>query len=101
MTLWQQKALELFPDLQPDIEEDDANIYTLFFEILPRCLVAHVNDDTEELRKIYGYADWCFHQEEKDLWNAAGVAFYEHLVDEPLTREQIPLRLTPEIFAGV
>lgn len=101
MTTWQQKALELFPDLQSDIEEPDANIYTLFFELLPRCETAHVAGDTLELQKIYGYAEWCSFQQEKDLWNAAGVAFYEHLVDEPLMKEQIPLWLSPEIFEQV
>lgn len=101
MTDWQQKALELFPDLRPDIEEEGANIYTLFFELLPRCEAAHIAGDTPELQKIYGYAEWCFHQQEKDLWNAAGVAFYEHLVDEPLMKEQIPLWLSPEIFEQV
>ena len=101
MTTWQQKALELFPDLQSDIEEPDANIYTLFFELLPRCEAAHVAGDTSELQKIYGYAEWCSLQQEKDLWNAAGVAFYEHLVDEPLMKGQIPLWLSPEIFEQV
>ena len=101
MTDWQQKALGLFPDLQPDIEEEGANIYTLFFELLPRCEAAHIAGDTLELQKIYSYAEWCLHQQEKDLWNAAGVAFYEHLVDEPLMREQIPLWLSPEIFEQV
>jgi len=52
MTDWQQKALELFPDLQPDIEEEGANIYTLFFELLPRCEAAHVAGDTSELQKM-------------------------------------------------
>jgi len=101
MAPWQQKALELFPDLQPDIEDVDANIYTLFFELLPRCLEAHEQGDTDELKKIYGYAEWCSHQKEKDLWNAAGVAFYEHLVDEPQTRDQVARWLSPEIFEQV
>ncbi len=101
MITWQEKALELFPDLRPDIEEEGASIYTLFFELLPRCEAAHVAGDTSELQKIYGYAEWCSHRQEKDLRNAAAVAFYEHLVDEPLMREQIPLWLSPEIFKQV
>jgi hypothetical protein len=28
-----------------------------------------------------GFAEWCAEQKAKDLWNAAGVAFYEHLFD--------------------
>ncbi len=101
MNTWKEKALDLFPDLKPDLDEEDANTYTLFFELLPRCLEAHKRGDKAELEKIYGYADWCFSQPEEALWNAVGVAFYEHLVDEPLSREQIPDWLSPEVFAGV
>ena len=101
MNTWQQKALDLFPDLRSDIEEEGATICTLFFELLPRCEAAHVAGDTLELQKIYSYAEWCSLQPEKDLWNAAGVAFYEHLVDEPLMKEQIPLWLSPQIFEQV
>ncbi|MGI4789530.1 MAG: DUF7674 family protein [Janthinobacterium lividum] len=101
MTTWQQKALALFPDLQLDIEEDGANIYTLFFELLPRCETAHVEGDIEELKKIYDFAEWCSQQEEKDLWNAAGVAFYEHLVDDPLMLEQLPFWVSDKVFEQV
>ena len=67
MAEWKQKALALFPDLLPDMEEPDANIYTLFFELLPRCIAAHEANDAEELGKIYGYVEWCSWQPEKDL----------------------------------
>jgi hypothetical protein len=40
-------------------------------------------------------------QPEEALWNPAGVAFYEHLVDDPHTLEQIPIWLSPEVFSGV
>jgi hypothetical protein len=43
------------------------------------------------LEKIYGFADWCASQKEKELWNAAGVAFYEHLADSNRTLEAIHL----------
>jgi hypothetical protein len=92
MSSWKEKALDLFPDLKPDLDEEDATTYTLFFELLPRCLDAHKRGDN---------AEWCFSQPEEALWNAAGVAFYGHLVDAPLSREQIPIWLSPEVFSGV
>jgi hypothetical protein len=30
---------------------------------------------------MFGFAEWCAEQSAKDLWNAAGVCFYEHLFD--------------------
>jgi hypothetical protein len=98
---WRRLALDLFPYLREDLEEDDSNIYTIFFEILSRCKEAHERGEEEELGRIYSYAEWCFNQEDKTLWNAAGVAFYEHLVDEAITRTAIPQRLKPDIFKGV
>lgn len=81
MSSWRRKVLTLFPDLRPEAERPDLTIYGVFFELLPRVRTAHEEGDTEALRRIYGYAEWCSEQEAKDLWNAAGVAFYEHLFD--------------------
>jgi hypothetical protein len=83
MSAWRRKAIELFPDLRSEVEDPDATIYSVFFALLPRCREAHDRDDTSELEKIYGFAEWCASQKAKDLWNSAGVAFYEHLFDEP------------------
>jgi hypothetical protein len=102
MPEWKRKALAMFPDLRDELDEEDASIYTLFFELLPRCHEAHKNGDIRfELPRIYAYAEWCFHQTENDLWNAAGVAFYEHLIDEPETQEAIPEWIKPDIFEGI
>lgn len=94
---WNRKAFALWPDLQDYLDEDDT-IYTLFFELSSRCHEAYRAGDTQQLTRIYDYAEWCHNQEEKDIWNAAGVAFYKHLVDEPETREAIPRWLTPELY---
>lgn len=77
MSVWRKKAIELFSDLRFEFQHTDTTIYRVFFELLPRVREAHLRNDTEELNKIYGYAKWCFRQKVKDLWNAAGVAFYE------------------------
>jgi hypothetical protein len=52
------------------------------------------------LRKIYGFAEWCFEQKAKDLWNAAGVAFYEHLFDRREYRDQVVPWLSPQVIKG-
>lgn len=100
MSTWRRKAIETCPDLRWEFERSDTSIYQVFFELLTRVREAHVRNDTEELQRIYDFAQWCLHQKTKDLRNAAGVAFYEHLVDEPVTLSQIPRWLQPEVFEG-
>ena len=101
MASWRRKVLALFPDLQRDVERPDFTIYMVFFELLPRVRGAHQDGDTETLRRIYGFAEWCFEQKAKDLWNAAGVAFYEHLFDShrSLWREFVRW-LSPRVVEG-
>jgi hypothetical protein len=101
MSTWRRRAMEVFPDLRSEIEAADATIYSVFFELLPRCRNAHARDDTCELEKIYGFADWCARQKAKDLWNAAGVAFYEHLADSNRTLESIPRWVRRAIFEDI
>jgi hypothetical protein len=101
MSAWRRKALELFPDLRSDIEAPDATIYSVFFELLPRCREAHDQANTAELQKIYGFAEWCASQKTKDLWNAAGVAFYEHLADSNRTLEAMPRWVRRPIFEDI
>lgn len=82
MATWRRKVLALFPDLRLDVQRPDFSIYMVFFDLLPRVREAHQDGDIETLRRVYGFAEWCFEQKKaKDLWNAAGVAFYEHLFD--------------------
>jgi hypothetical protein len=35
------------------------SIYMVFFDLLPRVRKAHQEGDTETLRRIYGFAEWC------------------------------------------
>ena len=98
MSTWKRKAIEIFPDLRHEFESLDTSIYGVFFELLPRVREAHKRQDNIELQKIYDYAEWCFRQPAQELWNAAAVAFYEHLVDEQIMRDQISLWIKPDIF---
>jgi hypothetical protein len=101
MSTWRRKALKLFPDLRGEIEDRNTSVMSLFFELLPRCRSAHDRGDSEELKRIYGFADWCASQKAKGLWNAAGVGFYEHLADSHRTLETIPLWVRKPIFEDI
>jgi len=74
-------VIALFPDLRRDAERPDFSVYSAFFDLLPRVRRAHQDGDSETLRRVYGFAEWCIEQKAEELWNAAGVAFYEHLFD--------------------
>ena len=101
MSNWRRRALALFPDLRDEIQDGCANIYTVFFALLPRCREAHRDGDEAELEKIYSYAAWCSRHKARNLWNAAGVCFWEHLPDDAQTKAQMDKRIPPDVFASV
>ena len=83
MSTWRRTALELFPELERDLRSSRVGytVYSLLRDLHVSAQKAHARGDTQELEKIYGYAEWCSRQQAEDLWNAAGVAFYEHLFE--------------------
>lgn len=101
MSTWRKKAIECLPEDKKDLESPDTNIYTTFGYMLDALRTAHLNNDHEKLKKIYAFAAWCLKQKEKDLWNAAGVAFYEHLGDHEVTLHQIHNWVSKEIYGEI
>ncbi|MFN8539222.1 MAG: hypothetical protein U0232_17325 [Thermomicrobiales bacterium] len=81
MAAWRRIAMARFPHLRQELHDRHYTIYGLYFDLLPMARVAHDADDNETLRHIYNFAEWCFAQRNKELWNATAVAFYEHLFD--------------------
>jgi hypothetical protein len=77
---WRRKALELFPFLREAVQRPRSTVYEVFF-LLPHVGAVMASGDTDLLRRIFAFAEWCAGQSAKDLWNAAGVGFYEHLFD--------------------
>ncbi|MBL8557494.1 MAG: hypothetical protein JNM47_02145 [Hyphomonadaceae bacterium] len=84
---WQRAFREKAQELVPD-EYRSAVFYgenqtpmSVFFEVLPAVRQAHQAKDEAKLRSIYTFAAWCHDQPEQDIWNAAGVSFYEHLFE--------------------
>ena len=91
MSVWRHKAHVLFPELGRELDESDYSVYQLYFDLLPMVRDAHRRRDRLVLSRIYGFAEWCLSQREKDLWNSAAVCFYEHLFDDTtLWDETIP-----------
>jgi hypothetical protein len=101
MSKWRQKAIEILPKCKREFEHRDASIYTVFFELLPATHEAHKIKDKDSLKKYYDFAEWCFRQKEKDLRNAAGVAFYEHLGDDEITLKEFPQWVKHDIYSEV
>ena len=98
MPAWRRRALELFPSLRRDLNDPEYTIYMLYFDLLPMVREAHDEHDDETLRHIYGFAEWCFSQTAEDLYNAPGVAFYEHLFDQKRYWTKVVPWLSPKVI---
>ncbi len=77
---WKAKLIEMIPEERAEWQ-DESSIYLAFGTV--GWLVEHAakNGNEDMLRQCFDFAQWCFDQDAKDLWNAAGVSFYEHLAD--------------------
>jgi hypothetical protein len=95
VAVWRRRALELFPELHLELNDRDYSVYSLFVDLKPLLRKAHDWEDVELLRRIYDFAEWCSRQTAKDLWNAAGVSFYEHLFDYPAYSARVIPWLSP------
>jgi hypothetical protein len=83
MSVWRQKAIDCLPESRKDFDRPGSTIYDAFIELL---------------QKIYDFAEWCLGQKDKQLWNAAGVCFYEHLGDQAETREDLRRWVKPQTY---
>jgi hypothetical protein len=101
MSAWREKAMECAPELKRKFESSDLTPYTVFMELLPITRQAHIDKDHKQLQKIYDYAEWCYKQKEKKLWNAVGVSFYEHLCDYEETFSGFTNWVKKEIYFGI
>ena len=82
MSTWRRKAIEILPEEKIEFEDPRNSVYTVFAYLLSALNTAQEQKNTERIKKIFAFAEWCFRQKQKDLWNAAGVSFYEHLDTE-------------------
>lgn len=96
---WRHLALILLPQIYG--EERPDSLYSLFFKLNIRRRDALKSDDTEELARIHAFAEWCACHEERYIWNAAGVAFYEHLFDRGVAIDRVIPWLSAKVYADV
>ena len=101
MSTWRQKAIKCLPEQRKDFQDPQTSIYEVFSELLPAAIEFHKQQNIPRLREIYDFAEWCFRQKSKELWNAAGVSFYEHLGDHEETSREIRQWVKPDIYAEI
>ena len=101
MSIWRQKAISIAPELRKDFQKSDLSPYLVFSELLSLLEQALNNNDKDRVQKIYEYAEWCFSQKDKKLWNAAGVSFYEHLGDNEIVFSQFTQYVKKNIYVKV
>ncbi|MFB0495086.1 hypothetical protein ABID99_001323 [Mucilaginibacter sp. OAE612] len=101
MSAWRKRAIECLPALKREFEDPETSIYGVFMELLHATVAAHRDNDTMQLKKNYDFAEWCFRQKSDNLWNAAGVSFYEHLGDKTETLEAIHLWVRRDIYTEI
>jgi hypothetical protein len=101
---WQPLAQAILPDVFQQASE--SGIYCsdtpmqFFFALLPAVRNAHRADDQAFLLNAYAFAHWCMTQPEKELWNPAGVGFYEHIFDE-LPADAVAPWIAPRVFSDM
>jgi hypothetical protein len=95
MSVWRRRALALFPQLRRDLNRRDYSVYSLYFDLKPLLRAALDAGDDGFVRGAFGFAEWCARSPNKDLWNPAGVAFYEHLFDYPAYSDRVLPWLSP------
>jgi hypothetical protein len=94
MDEWRRRAVEAFPRLKADLEDPEYSTYQLFFDLGGELKDAYRNKNNELMEAIYSYAEWALSRREKDLWNAAAVAFYESLYDGRLEWADVTPRMS-------
>jgi hypothetical protein len=97
MAVWRRRALAHFPELRQDLTARGYNPYSLFFDLQMLLPAAYDGGDEDLLRRIFGFAEWCARQTAKELWNPAGVSFYEHLFDDPAYSDRVLPWLSPAV----
>ena len=99
MSVWRRKALDSFPELVKELTADDVDsTYAMWREVfLPLTKDAFQRGDEDLLARIFDYAAWSARRPAKEVWNAVGVSFYEHLFNVARTPDWLDCvaKLTP------
>ncbi|MBB5958781.1 hypothetical protein FHS29_005390 [Saccharothrix tamanrassetensis] len=98
---WRTRASALLPELSAVVERESWSCHVFLSELWQLAAEAHRAGDDDVLRRVYGFAHWCFRQPEQFLSNASVVSFYEHVFDEWELRDEVAPWLPPEVVAKV
>jgi hypothetical protein len=100
MAAWRRRAVEALPELRSEPGLEDYGVYQLFIDLVPRVERAHADGDEGFLSRAYGFANRCASQKARDLWNAVGAAFFEHVFDRWHQRHLVAPWISPEVARG-
>jgi hypothetical protein len=81
-SMWREKASLLFPELSEELQDAAYSIYQLFFDLLPLFRDSVATTNSQRVHNIMEFAAFAFRDGDRDVENAAAVAFYEHLFDD-------------------
>ena len=101
MSAWRKKAIECAPELKKEFEDPELTVYSVFMELLLLTREAHKVNNIDKLKKIYDFAEWCHKQNNKNIWNAVGVSFYEHLADSEETFNEFTYWIKKDIYIDI
>jgi len=99
MEAWRKLAIELFPEYE-DIYSSTDSIYSILSDLEDMVDAAHQQNNEDDLVRIYKFTEWCYSQKDNDpdIWDAASITFYQHLLDSDLTLWAIPYWVKPDTF---
>jgi hypothetical protein len=100
---WMPMAKALIPSVYAEcgIDQAGGSVMELFFLLLPKVRDAIRGDDQDFQCRAFAFAEWCMWQNEKDLWNSAGVTFYAHLFDSARDTDTVCSWLSKKVFADI
>lgn len=102
MAAWRRKAIENFPHLRRWLTHADPDTRMTFnwlcYELKDMVEKEPYRSDSEMLRSVFAYAEWCGRQRAEVIWNTIALAFYEHLFDRREDWDTVIPSLAPEII---
>jgi hypothetical protein len=101
---WEALARVLVPELYAAFringERSDGSVMPFMALLLQATTVAHRENDEQFLVNAYAFAHWCVAHPDRDLWNSAGVCFFERLFDDMPADEVAPW-IASDAFAEI
>lgn len=95
---WQVLGKAMLPELV--VEQGEGSALAFFSALLAAAKAAHRANDDAFLLRAYAFAHWGMSQPDRDVWNAAGVGFFQHLFDD-MPPDTVAPWIASEAFSDV